>query len=35
MSNEQNDDLANMHEAVTRRYKRLKDEGQGTEPGAH
>lgn len=28
MSNEQNDDFANMFEAVTRRYKRLKDEGQ-------
>jgi len=28
MSNEQNDDFANMHEAVTRRYRRMKDEGQ-------
>lgn len=28
MTNEQNDDFANMHEAVTRRYKRMKDEGQ-------
>lgn len=27
MSNEQNDDFANMREAVFRRYKRLKDEG--------
>ena len=28
MTNEQNDDFANMQEAVTRRYKRMKDEGQ-------
>ncbi|MBI1753628.1 MAG: excinuclease ABC subunit UvrC [Acidobacteria bacterium] len=28
MSNEQNDDFANMFEAVTRRYKRMRDEGQ-------
>jgi excinuclease ABC subunit C len=28
MTNEQNDDFANMHEAVTRRYKRMSDEGQ-------
>ena len=28
MTYEQNDDFANMHEAVTRRYKRMKDEGQ-------
>ena len=28
MTNEQNDDFANMFEAVTRRYKRLKEEGQ-------
>ncbi|WP_306589871.1 excinuclease ABC subunit UvrC [Geothrix sp. 21YS21S-4] len=28
MTNEQNDDFANMHEAVTRRYRRMKDEGQ-------
>ena len=28
MSNEQNDDFANMKEAVTRRYKRLRDERQ-------
>ena len=28
MTNEQNDDFANMSEAVTRRYKRLRDEGQ-------
>ncbi|GLH70063.1 UvrABC system protein C [Geothrix rubra] len=28
MTNEQNDDFANMHEAVTRRYKRMKEEGQ-------
>jgi excinuclease ABC subunit C len=27
MSNQQNDDFANMHEAVTRRYQRLRDEG--------
>ena len=27
MSNDQNDDFANMAEAVTRRYKRLRDEG--------
>ena len=28
MTNEQNDDFANMQEAVTRRYRRLRDEGQ-------
>ena len=28
MSNEQNDDFANMFEAVTRRYRRMKEEGQ-------
>jgi len=28
MTNEQNDDFANMQEAVTRRYKRMVDEGQ-------
>jgi excinuclease ABC subunit C len=28
MTNEQNDDFANMFEAVTRRYKRMRDEGQ-------
>jgi excinuclease ABC subunit C len=28
MTNEQNDDFVNMTEAVTRRYKRLRDEGQ-------
>jgi excinuclease ABC subunit C len=28
MTNEQNDDFANMHEAVTRRYRRMRDEGQ-------
>jgi excinuclease ABC subunit C len=28
MTNEQNDDFANMQEAVTRRYKRMNDEGQ-------
>ncbi|NWJ40142.1 MAG: excinuclease ABC subunit UvrC [Geothrix sp.] len=28
MTNEQNDDFANMQEAVTRRYRRMKDEGQ-------
>ncbi len=28
MTNEQNDDFANMQEAVTRRFKRMKDEGQ-------
>lgn len=28
MTNEQNDDFANLFEAVTRRYKRLKEEGQ-------
>ncbi|BDU68885.1 UvrABC system protein C [Geothrix oryzae] len=28
MTNEQNDDFANMHEAVTRRYQRMRDEGQ-------
>ena len=28
MTNEQNDDFANMQEAVTRRYKRMRDEGQ-------
>lgn len=28
MTNEQNDDFANMFEAVTRRYRRLKEEGQ-------
>ncbi len=28
MTNEQNDDFANMFEAVTRRYRRMKDEGQ-------
>ena len=28
MTNEQNDDFANMQEAVTRRYKRIRDEGQ-------
>lgn len=27
MSNEQNDDFSNMHEAITRRFKRLRDEG--------
>jgi excinuclease ABC subunit C len=27
MSNEQNDDFANMHEAIMRRFKRLRDEG--------
>ncbi len=28
MTNEQNDDFANMQEAVTRRYRRMRDEGQ-------
>jgi excinuclease ABC subunit C len=28
MANEQNDDFANMQEAVTRRYRRMRDEGQ-------
>ena len=28
MTNEQNDDFANMQEAVSRRYRRMKDEGQ-------
>jgi excinuclease ABC subunit C len=28
MTNEQNDDFANMQEAVTRRYRRMKEEGQ-------
>jgi excinuclease ABC subunit C len=28
MTNEQNDDFANMFEAVTRRYRRMRDEGQ-------
>jgi excinuclease ABC subunit C len=28
MTNEQNDDFANMHEAVTRRYRRMRDEKQ-------
>jgi excinuclease ABC subunit C len=28
MANEQNDDFANMHEAVTRRYRRVRDEKQ-------
>ena len=27
MANEQNDDFSNMHEAITRRFKRLRDEG--------